>query len=172
MPANGFQVSRAAPLDYINQLTHTDYPAPLYSRNIQCDMMKARNKNQGTILLVTVFAIALLAALVVGILQMNTEEIMLMNNHIGLSEALAVAQAGLNDAFAELRTNSGWTTGYSGKSFEGGSYDVSVSGSLPNITVESTGTSRQGFQARAQADLTLSGDSPYIIRVDTLRINE
>lgn len=129
-------------------------------------------KNKGTILLVAVFAIALLATLVAGILQMNTEEIMLMTNHIAFSEALATAEAGLNDAFAELRTDSGWTAGFSGKSFEGGSYDVSVSGSLPNITVESTGTSQQGYQARAQADLTLSGSSPYIIRVDTLRINE
>lgn len=95
-----------------------------------------------------------------------------MSNHIALTEALATAEAGLNDAFSELRTDSGWTAGFSGKSFEDGSYDVSVSGSLPNITVESTGTSRQGFQARAQADLTLSGSSPYIIRVDILRINE
>ena len=135
-------------------------------------MMKIKMKNKGTILLVAVFAIALLATLVTGILQMNTEEIMLMNNHIALSEAFATAEAGLNDAFAQLRTDSGWTTGFTGKSFEGGSYDVSVTGSLPNITVESTGTSQQGFQARAHADLTLSGSSPYIIRVDTLRINE
>jgi len=135
-------------------------------------MMRTRKNNKGTILLVAVFAIALLATLVAGILQMNTEEIMLMNNHIAFAEALAVAEAGLNDAFSELRVNSSWTAGFSGKSFENGSYDVSVSGSLPNITVESTGTSRQGYQARTQASLTLSGSSPYIIRVNTLRINE
>jgi len=135
-------------------------------------MMKTRTKNKGTILLVAVFAIALLATLVMGILQMNTEEMMLMSNHIAFSKALATAEAGLNDAFSELRTDSGWTDGFSGKSFEGGSYDVSVSGTLPNITVESTGTWLQGFQAHAQANLTLSGSSPYIIRVDTLRVNE
>lgn len=134
--------------------------------------MKKRTKNKGTVLLIAVFAIALLATLVTGILQMNTEEIMLMQNHIAVSEALATAEAGLNDAFSLLRTDSSWTTGFSGKSFQGGSYDVSLSGTLPNITVESTGTSRQGFKSRAQADLTLSGSSPYIIRVDKLRINE
>jgi hypothetical protein len=134
--------------------------------------MEKQTKNNGSILLITVFAIALLATLVVGILQMNTEEITLMNNHMALTEALATAEAGLNDAFAALRVDSEWTAGFSNKSFEGGSYDVSVSGSVPNITVESTGTSRQGFQARTQASLTLSGSSPYIIRVDILRINE
>lgn len=136
-------------------------------------MMKTRKKNnKGTILLVAVFAIALLATLVAGILQMNTEEIMLMSNHIAFAEALATAEAGLNDAFSELRSNSDWTSGFSGKSFESGSYDVDVSGSAPNITLESTGTSRQGYQARVQASLTLSESSPYIIRVNTLRINE
>ena len=144
----------------------------VFTVDVAYSIMKTRTNNKGTILLITVFAIALLAALVVGILQMNTEEIMLMNNHMALSEALATAEAGLNDAFSELRTDSSWTTGFSSKSFENGSYDVSVSGSLPNITVESSGTSQQGFVARVQADLTLSGSSPYIIRVDTLRINE
>ncbi len=97
---------------------------------------------------------------------------MLMNNHMAMSESLATAEAGLNDAFSELRADSSWTTGFSGKSFEGGSYDVGVSGTLPNIIVESSGFSRQGFKSRVQADLTVSGSSPYIIRIDALRINE
>ena len=135
-------------------------------------MMNLREKNKGTVLLIAVFAIALLATLVTGILQMNTEEIMLMQNHIASAQAQATANAGLNDAFAELRTDSSWTTGYSAKNFEGGSYDVSVTGTLPNITVESTGTSSHGFTWRLQADLTLTAAAPYLIRVDTLRINE
>ena len=134
--------------------------------------MNGKFRHRGSVLLITIFATALLSAITIGILQINTEEIQLMRNQIYAAEAMAIAEAGLNDAFSELRTDSGWTTGFSGKTFEGGSYDVSVSGSLPNITVESTGTSRQGFQARTQADLTLSGSSPYIIRIDTLRINE
>lgn len=134
-------------------------------------MMKIRTKNKGSVLLIAVFAIALLATLVAGILQMNTEEIMLMQNHIASAQAHATAEAGLHEAFSQLRTNSGWTAGFTGKPFEGGSYDVGVTGTLPNITVESTGTSSQGFTSRVQADITLSDSSPYIIRIDAMRIN-
>ena len=132
-------------------------------------MMKAKTKNKGTILLITVFAIALLAAIVAGILQMNTEEIMLMNNHIALSEALAIAEAGLNDALSELRTDSDWTTGFTDKNFEDGSYDVVVTGSSPDIMIESTGTSRQGFEACVQADMTLSESNPCIIQISSFK---
>ena len=123
-------------------------------------------------MLMTVFAIALLSALVIGMLQMNTEEIQLVQNQIYAAEALATAEAGLNDALSELRGDSSWTTGFDDKSFNGGTYDVSVAGTLPSITITSTGTSSQGFVARVEAETTISTNSPYIIRIDNLRINE
>jgi len=57
--------------------------------------------------LITIFATALLSAITIGILQMNTEEIQLMRNQIRAAEALTTAEAGLNDAFAEIRADSG-----------------------------------------------------------------
>ena len=127
---------------------------------------------KGSVILIAVFAIALLATLVMGILQMNTEEIQLMVNHINSAEAQAIAEAGLNDAFSELRDDSSWTTGFTNKSFSGGTYTVSVSGTLPNLTLESTGTSSKSFVSRVEADVTVGENSPYIIRIDNLRINE
>lgn len=115
-----------------------------------------------------VFVIALLSALVVGILQMNTEEVQLVYNQICAAEAMATAEAGLNDAFAEIRTDSTWTTGFTDKAFNGGSYTVGVSGS----TITSTGTSAQSFVAKVEADITVGSTNPYVIRVDNLRINE
>ena len=129
-------------------------------------------RDKGSVILIAVFAIALLATLVMGILQMNTEEIQLMVNHINAVEAQAIAEAGLNDAFAELRDDSSWTTGFTNKSFSGGSYTVTVAGALPNLTLESTGTSDQSFASRVEADVTVGQNSPYIIRIDNLRINE
>ena len=120
----------------------------------------------------TVFIVALLSALVIGMLQLNTEEIQLMRNHVYTAEALAIAEAGLNDAFAELRADSSWTAGFTDKAFNGGSYTVAVSGSLPNLTVESTGTSAQGYIAQVDADATIGTSSPYTVRIDELRINE
>ena len=134
--------------------------------------MKVKVENNGSVLLIAIFAIALLAVLTMGILQMNTEEIQLMQNQIYAAGALATAEAGLNDAFSEIRTDSSWTTGFTGEPFNGGTYDVNVTGTLPNRTITSTGTSSQSFVARVEADITTGTTSPYIIRIDNLRINE
>ena len=123
-------------------------------------------------MLITVFVVALLSAVVIGILQMITEDIQVMRNQIYSAQALAVTEAGLNDAFSELRDDSSWDDGFTGKSFNGGSYTVTVSGTLPNLTITSTGTSSQGFVARVEAEVTVGDSNPYIIRIDSLRINE
>jgi Tfp pilus assembly protein PilX len=134
--------------------------------------MAVSRKNNGSVFLITIFIIALMSAAVIGMLQVNTEEIQLMRNQIYAVQALAVAEAGLNDAFSELRDDSSWADGFTDKLFNGGSYTVTVSGTLPNLIITSTGTSSQGFVARVEADVTLSSGSPYIIRIDNLRINE
>lgn len=134
--------------------------------------MKATPGNNGTVILMTVFIVALLSALVIGMLQMNTEEIQLMRNQIYAAHALTTAEAGLNDAFAEIRDDSSWSAGFTNKTFNGGSYTVDVSGSLPNLTIESTGTSAQGYVAQVDADTRIGTSSPYTITIDELRINE
>jgi len=134
--------------------------------------MKIRQKNNGSVLLIAVFVIALLSAMVMGMAQMNTEEIQLMRNQIFAAYALATAEAGLNDAFSQIRADPNWADGFTDKAFNGSSYTVTVTGSLPNRTASSTGTSTQGFVAKVEADVTISTSSPYIIRIDNLRINE
>ena len=86
--------------------------------------------------MITIFATALLAAITIGILQINTEEIQLMRNQIYAAEALAITEAGLNDAFSELRVDRDWNSGFSNKVFDTGSYTVTVSGSVPDLTIE------------------------------------
>ena len=134
--------------------------------------MKNRTKKNGSVLLVIVFAIALMAMVTVGILQMTTEELMLMQNQLYAAQALVTAEAGLNDAFAEIRANSSWTTGFTDEPFNGGTYDVTVTGTLPTRTIISEGTSSQGYVARLRTDVTVGSSAPYIIRIDNLRINE
>lgn len=134
--------------------------------------MKKEIKNNGSVLVVVVFAIALLTAFVAGMLQLNAEQIQLMRNEIYAAQSVAIAEAGLADAFSQLRTNSSWTSGFSNKSFGGGSYTVTVTGSLPSLIVQSTGTSPQSFIARVNAQITVGTTSPYVIRIDKLRINE
>jgi hypothetical protein len=134
--------------------------------------MNGKLRHRGSVMLMTVFIVALLSAVVIGMLQMITEEIQVMRNQICGAEAAAIGEAGLNDAFAEIRADSTWTTGFTDKPFNGGSYTVTVTGFPPNLTIESTGTSAQGFVARVAADTTIGAGGPHIIRIDELRINE
>ena len=130
--------------------------------------MKIRITSNGSVLLIVVFVIAFLSALAMGMLQMNTEEIQIVQNQIFSAEAFATAEAGLNDAFNELRDDSSWNAGFTDKAFNGGSYTVDVN----SLTITSTGTSPQGFTSRVEADITIGSSSPYVIRIDHLRINE
>ena len=134
--------------------------------------MRPKLGKNGSVLLITIFVVALLSAITIGILQINTEEIQLMRNQIRAAEALATAEAGLNDAFAEIRADPNWIAGFTDKAFNGGLYTGAVTGTLPNRTITSTGTSSQGFVAKVEADITVGSSSPYIIRIDSLRINE
>jgi hypothetical protein len=117
----------------------------------------------------------MLATLTMGILQMNMEEIQLMQNQVYAAGALATAEAGLNDAFKELRADSSWTTGFTDKTFNGDAddtYTVTVTGTLPNLRIVSEANSPQSYVATVDANVTVGTSSPYIIRIDNLRINE
>ncbi len=119
-------------------------------------------------LLVVVLLVALLAAVVMGHLQVNTEEIQLVQNHVGGAEAVAMAEAGLNDALAQLRRDPAWRAGYIDKPFNGGSYSVMVDGS----TVTATALTSRGFTAKIQAEIMKgTGGSGSVIEVSRLRIN-
>lgn len=130
--------------------------------------MRNRRTEQGSVMLMVVLIAALLAAAVMGRLQVSTEEIQLMQNHIWGAEALATAEAGLNDALAQVRQDSGWSSGFAGKPFNGGSYTVVVEGS----TIRSTGITGRGFVATVEARITTAPDGPpYWIRINEWRIN-
>lgn len=133
--------------------------------------MKIIRKNNGSVLLIVVFAVVLLSMLTVGILQMNAEEIQLMQNQICSAEALTTAEAGLNDALARIRIGS--DPNIAEESFNGGSYTVTAGASAESdMLITSTGITSQGFTARVKADITVGSSIPHIIRIDNLRINE
>ncbi len=130
--------------------------------------MKQKGSDNGTALLMVVFAIALMTILVTGMLQINTEELQIVHNQIRAAEALATAQAGIDSALAQIREDSGWSEGFTDEQFNGGSYTVAVDGS----TITSAGTTAHGFVARVEADVTIGHDSPYVVRIDHLRVNQ
>lgn len=131
--------------------------------------MAGGRQNHGVVLITVVFVAALLAAIVMGMLEIHTEEIQVMRNHIRAAEALAIAEAGLNDAFAQLRNDAGWEVGFADKAFAGGAYTVTVKGNH----VTSLGTSSHGFAARVEADVIVNSDVPlHVVEIDGFRVNE
>ncbi len=134
--------------------------------------MRAKTKHNGMVFLIVVFAIALISTITIGIMVMTTEELQLMQNQLYAAQALASAEAGLNDALAQIRTDSSWTTGFTNKAFNSDTYTVTVTGTLPGRTITSAATTSQGYVARIGADITVGTSAPYIIRIDNLRINQ
>lgn len=130
--------------------------------------MRMKCSQSGSVLLVVVVLVALLAATVMGHLQVNAEEIHLMQNHLHGVQAMALAEAGLNDALSQLRSASNWHDGFADRPLGDGSYTVSVDGS----TITSTATTSRGFAVRLEADVTIAeAGPPYLVRIDRLRIN-
>lgn len=121
------------------------------------------------VLIMVVFVVALLGAIIMGMLQMNTEEIQIMRNHVRSVEALAIAEAGLNDVLAQLRVDSTWDTGFVDKPFCGGAYTVTVAASQ----ITSVATSAQGYIARVKAEVSIASEGPpHSVNIDRFRVNE
>jgi hypothetical protein len=74
-------------------------------------------RNKGSVLLITIFLVAFLAAIVMGMLQVNTQELRFMMDHIQSLQAVATAEAGLNDALYQIRQDKDWNTGFNNKGF-------------------------------------------------------
>jgi len=115
-----------------------------------------------------VFIVALLSAAVVGMLQINTEEIQLMQNHINIAQALTIAEAGVEDAIRCLRSDKDWKAGFQDKTFAGGKYTVQIK----KNTITSTGTTAGGYQAIMEVDVAITGSqAPYTVNISAVRVN-
>ena len=133
-------------------------------------MVKTYNRQSGLVMILTVFVVALLSTVVVAILGLNTTEIQIMQNQVHAVEALLLAEAGLNDALAQLRLDEEWDDGFTNKAFNGGSYSVGVQG---NGEITSIGVTAQGFTANVVATTTISASGPpYAVRLDTFDTND
>lgn len=115
-----------------------------------------------------VLLVALLAAVVMGHLQVNTEEMQVMQNHIGGAEAQAIAEAGLQEALAHLRQDPGWQAGWADRPFGGGCHSVVVEGT----TVTATAVTSRGYVAKVRAEVAKRPLRPGdILPIDKWRIN-
>jgi len=138
--------------------------------------MKCKLKNNGSVFVMSVFVIAMLSTLVIGMLKVNSGEIQLVQNQVYAAQALALAEAGLNAAMAKMRDDPTWQTGFVQvviqeiPKFDGGEYSVEVDGN--QVVITASVESWQGYTATIEAEVTVSADSPHIIRIDNYRVNE
>ena len=130
--------------------------------------MTVQQTRPASVLVMTVFVIAMISAVVIGMLEINTEEIQLMQNHILAAQAFATAEAGLNDAMAHLRMDHRWNAGFVDKPFSGGVYSVTVDGD----TILATGITDRGYATALEADVAVSHDGPpFAVEIGRLRVN-
>jgi Tfp pilus assembly protein PilX len=126
------------------------------------------HSNRGTVLIMVVFVTALLSAVVIGLVQINTEEIQISQNHLHAAQAMAVAEAGLNAALAQLRAK-GSLSDIAETSFGQGAYWVSMAGS----SITANGRTAEGYVAKVQATVTVHSDGPpHAVDINTFKVNE
>jgi hypothetical protein len=129
-------------------------------------------RNNGTALLLVVFVVALLAAVVMGMLQIITEDVQAMSNQVFAAEAQEIAEAGMHDMLYRVRKDWQWDGYIITENFGGGSYTVTATGTRPNLFLESMGTSAQGFVCKVRAGLVVDESTyPYPIRIENFRVN-
>lgn len=127
----------------------------------------ATTSRRGSVLLVTVFLIAFSALLVGGLLHSLTSDLQILKNHLYSTKALYVADAGIEDAIAALRSDYTWDAGFTQKAFPAGSssyYTVTVVNTHPTVVLTSTGVVA-GFERKIEAKVVIAETSaPYPMR--------
>ncbi|MFH0731529.1 MAG: hypothetical protein V2A72_01230 [Candidatus Omnitrophota bacterium] len=126
-------------------------------------------------LLLVVFIILVMTVLVIGYLQAATTETEIMRNHKMSTQALYIAEAGIEDAIYTIRQtgNSQWDAGFQNKEFPAGSgntYTVVVDNSnYPSVIITSVATVSSTYQRGVEAEIAVSGpptSAPYPVSMN------
>jgi len=131
----------------------------------------AARSQRGMVLLLTVFALAILSVLVAALLEITAADLEIARNHLASTKALYIADAGIASAIYELRQDYQWDAGWPGgvtfPDGSSGSYAVTVTNNYPSVTIVSTGN-WGGFERKLEANVSISGppqSPPYPVRI-------
>ena len=111
-------------------------------------MRTTRRSRRGAVLLLVLFLMVITAPIILMMLDNHTTQTRCLHNHIQGTAALYVAEAGIQDAMAELIRTPTWRDGFADKEFPAGSshtYTVAVSVAGTDLVLESKGTTAAGF---------------------------
>lgn len=131
-------------------------------------MNKTRYNKQGSVLVLTMFTMAILSILVIAMLNTAAADLQLVKNHIYYQKAHYIAEAGIADAIDRIQRDvvgSGqWET-----TFPAGSqnkYEVAVTQNSP-VVVRATGiVESTGFSKILEVQLRTTGSSaPFKVSI-------
>ena len=128
-------------------------------------------KDKGVALVLTMFMLVFISILVVAFLHLLTSDLIITTNHLGRLRALYIAEAGVEYAISQLRTNRNWSVAQLWTAFPSGStssWSVTYpkAGTTTRI-IESDGrVDVDEFKAKVEARVSIQGSgSPYTIRI-------
>ena len=132
------------------------------------DINRVRYSRNGSVLVLTVFTMAILSILVIAMLSTATTDLQLVKNHIYYQQAHYIAEAGIADAIDRIQQDvigSGqWETTFPAGSEN--SYEVTVTQGSP-VVVRSTGkVESAGFSKILEVQLRTTGSSaPFKVSI-------
>ena len=119
-----------------------------------------RRQRRATAILVCIFVVALLAAMLVAILDTETLKLTAMRNTADYEKALYLAGAGVHQALAELENNYSWRTGIPSTELpvsSGNTFSATVTdGSGGDVIITGVGQAG-GFTRTLQITISNSG---------------
>ena len=129
----------------------------------------SKRKTQGFILVITLFAVLILATLIIGFVNMTSIDLSLIKNHMFSSQAYYIAEAGVADAINQIRLNGllgdiQWESTFPPSTSN--KYNVSVSEN--STVINSTGlASVPNFSRTLEVKISITGSSaPYNISIN------
>ena len=130
--------------------------------------MTTKQRQSGSVLIVTLFTALLMAVFIVGFLGITTVDLNVSTNTVESLQAYYIAEAGIADAMAQMRqsgamADKSWTSTYPAGSSD--QYSVTVSNSS-GLIISQGQTSPLGFSRALEVAVNVSGGSaPYTVTV-------
>jgi type II secretory pathway component PulK len=129
---------------------------------------QSEKDEKGAVLLLLVFLVAFSSLMVGTLLRSIVSDFQIMNNLLFSTQALHVAEAGIDHAISMIRDDENWDKGFDEVELLAGSrvnYTVTVENDHPRVVVTSTGAVQGYMRTIEVVLLVFKTTRPYPIRI-------
>ncbi|MEK9657365.1 MAG: hypothetical protein VW378_03190 [bacterium] len=127
-------------------------------------------KEKGSVLVMTLFAIALLSILITGIMVVLSSEIHIASQDAWARQAGFVAETAIAESMYQLTLNDNWNTGFTNEPFgTDQQYSALIINKNPLVTIHASGTAH-GVTRQIEASLVIidkTTTGKFALRVDS-----